>query len=127
MTNLVDASKTNSLVTGPESSRRNSRPISGDTLGGFRRKDSAAGIQGRRGDSNAGMGLDDITATPGSGEGPKTKARRESSSLSPLGMQTQTAGPSNRSIHEDNDLVSGKVPGESYDAGPDAEDGRQAE
>ena len=112
MVTLVNPTNLGSLVSAPESSRRgNSRPISGDTLGGLRRKDSAAGIE-----------PDDITA-PGSREGSNFKPRRGSSPLSPLEMHTPIAGTTNRGVYEDYIGVSEKVPGEPYDAGLEVEEG----
>lgn len=98
MVNLVDASNPGSLVTAPESSRRsNSRPISGDTLGGFTRKSSAGGL-----------GSDEITAAPGSSESPKIQSTRGSNPLPPQESHVSIAGPTNKGTHEKYIKGSGK-------------------
>ena len=109
-------------------SRRDSRPISGDTLGGFRRKESAAGL---RVDSAAGIGTDDITAAPGSRDGRQNLStgaggsRRGSSPLSPLGMNTPGQPlQTNRSVHEDYGVPQ-VAAGEVFAAEPEAEEGRR--
>lgn len=107
---MLDASNTESLMAALESSRRsNSRPISGDTLGG---------VGGGRKDSAAGIEADDFAVAPlGSREGQKMPQGQGSGSGSlppPQGMYTSSfaaAGWTNRGVHEDYTAESGKGTG----------------